>query len=249
MNTVLPLRKALLVSATILLGFTFTSWKQSTIDTPRSIQDTTPSKKEKKTVDLDQALDELDNAKADVEKSMQNIDWDKMNADMKEAMKNLDVNMKDMQENLKKSLSEIDVEKMKHDVNEAVAKIDWDEIKRNMDKAKDIDLDKVRAEVETAKAAIEKEKPAIEKSMRDAHESIEKAKVEMRAYQAFIEGLEKDGRINSKEGYTIENKNGQLIINGKQQPASVYNKYRTFLEKNKKLTIKKDKDGLHINNE
>ena len=85
--------------------------------------------------------------------------------------------------------------------------------------------------------------------MEKAKVDIEKAKVEMREYKSFVDGLEKDGLINKRDGYSIEHKNGELIINGKKQPADVYNKYRSFLEKHKKFNIKKTDDNFNINND
>ena len=79
--------------------------------------------------------------------------------------------------------------------------------------------------------------------------TIEKAKAEMKEYKGFVDGLEKDGLINKKEGYTIQHRNGELIINGKKQPADVYNKYRTFLKKHEKFTIKKSDDDFNIYND
>ena len=61
-----------------------------------------------------------------------------------------------------------------------------------------------------------------------------------------MDGLEKDGLINKKDGYTIKHKNGELIINGKVQPEGVYNKYRGFLEKHKTLTIEKSDNDFNI---
>jgi hypothetical protein len=92
-------------------------------------------------------------------------------------------------------------------------------------------------------------KPKIEEELKKARVEIEKAKQELKEYKAFEEGLEKDGLINKKENYTIEHKDGQLSINGKTQPQSVYNKYRSFLEKHKKFTLKKDDDNFELNND
>ena len=91
--------------------------------------------------------------------------------------------------------------------------------------------------------------PKIEKEMENAKASIEKAKAEMKEYKGFVDGLEKDGLINKKEGYTIQHKNGDLIINGKKQPVDVYNKYGGFLKKHEKFTIKKSDDDFNIYND
>jgi len=40
-----------------------------------------------------------------------------------------------------------------------------------------------------------------------------------------------------------------LIVNGKKQPVEVYNKYRSFLEKHKKFTMKKADGDFNIDND
>jgi exonuclease VII small subunit len=249
MKAVLPLRNAILLCATVLLSLTFTSWQDRAPQAEKNTHDTVPPKPEKKIRDLDEALEEIDDAHADLDKSMKEIDWKKVNADIKDAMKHLDKDLKQMNADLKKSLQEIDVAKMRHDVEASVAKIDWEGLKQQLEKVKEIDMTGVKNQLESVKTEMEKLQPQLERSMAQAREGIERAKTELQGYKSFVDGLERDGLINKKEGYTIEHKNGQLIINGKQQPADVYNKYRTFLEKNKTFTLKQNDDDLKINNE
>jgi hypothetical protein len=68
-------------------------------------------------------------------------------------------------------------------------------------------------------------------------------------YKDFVDGLEKDGLLNKKEDYTIKHKNGELTVNGKKVSAEIYNKYRSFLDKHKELTIEKSKDNFNIDND
>ena len=75
---------------------------------------------------------------------------------------------------------------------------------------------------------------------------MEKAKVEMREYKSFVDGLANDGLINKKAGYTIKHKDGKLTINDKEANAKTYNKYRSFLEKHKKFRIEKDIDDFEL---
>lgn len=246
MNTVLSIKKAVFICTAILLCFTFTSWKGSETHGYKTTRDTVPPTREKKIRDLDDVLEELNGAQEDLDKSISDINWNKIDADLKNAMKDLDVNLKGLNADLKKSLSEIDVAEIQADVETSVKKIDWDEIKKSIDNAKEIDLDKMKAEMEKAKGDLEKQKPLLEKSLRDAHEGIEKAKGEFQQYKGFVDGLERDGLIH-KDSYTIEHRNGKLIINNKQQPAEVYNKYRSFLETNKTFMLKKNHDGFDMN--
>ena len=120
---------------------------------------------------------------------------------------------------------------------------------KQMEEMKKIDMSKLDADMKKMEIEMKGLGPKIEKEMENAKASIEKAKVEMKEYKGFVDGLEKDGLINKKEGYTIQHKNDELIINGKKQPADVYNKYRTFLKKHEKFTIKKSDDDFNIYND
>ena len=202
-------------------------------------KDTLPKKTEKKIVDIDKALIELDNAHLEVEKSLKNIDWKKMETEIQESMKKLEIDMAKMKVDIEKSLKEVDAAKIKADIDASLAKIDWKKVETEIEKVKSVDFEKIKTD-------LAKMQPEIEKSMKQAHESIEKAKAELKEYKTFLDDLEKDGLIDKKGSYIIEHKNSQLIINGKLQSAEVYNKYRTFLEKHGKITIKKTADDFNI---
>jgi hypothetical protein len=92
-------------------------------------------------------------------------------------------------------------------------------------------------------------KPEIEKSMQNAKESIDKAKKELEGYKGLIDGLDKDGFLDKNKNYTIEYKNGELIVNDKKQPDDVVKKYSGFLKDHKNFTIKKDDNDFNINND
>jgi hypothetical protein len=144
---------------------------------------------------------------------------------------------------------EIDAAKMEKELKESLASVDWEKMNKQMDEVKKIDMSKLAADMKKMEIEMKGLGPKIEKEMENAKASIEKAKVEMREYKTFVDGLEKDGLINKKEGYSIQHKNGELIINGKKQPADVYNKYRIFLKKHEKFTIKKSDDDFNIYND
>jgi hypothetical protein len=232
--------------------------------------DTIPKKsgadtKEKKIRDLDDVLDELNNAdlkmdmekmKKEIEESMKKIDKDKIQMEVDKAMKEVDlqkiqkdveasianIDWKKMQAEMEQAMKKIDFEKMQKDVETAMAKIDMEKIQAEINREmKNLDVDMKKMEAELKKIG-----PEIEKSMEKAKVDIEKAKVEMKEYNDFVDGLEKDGLLNRKDGYTINHKNGELIINDKKVSAEVYNKYRSFLEKHKKFTIDKSDDDFNI---
>jgi hypothetical protein len=222
--------------------------------TAQNITDTLPKTKvDKKIRDLDDVIDELDKAElkvnmdkvnAELEEAMKKIDMDKIKMDVDKAMKEVD--MEKIKAEVEKATKEIDVAKIERDIKESIAKVDWDKIKEQMEEVKKVDMSKLDADMKKLEIEMKDLGPKIEKEMQKAKVEIEKAKVEMKEYKGFVDGLDKDGLINKKEGYTIRHKNGELIINGKKQPADVYSKYRSFLEKHTKFNIKKSNDDFNI---
>ena len=227
----------------------------------QSVNDTVPKNKaDKKIRDLDDVLDELDRAEL-------NVDMEKVNEQLKEAMKQIDkakiqmdvdkalkeVDMEKIKGQMDKLTNEMDAAKIQKELKESLAAVDWEEmnqqIKEQIEEVKKIDMSKVDAEMKKLEIEMKGIGPKIEKEMANAKASIEKAKAEMKEYKGFVDGLEKDGLINKKEGYTIQHKNGDLIINGKKQPVDVYNKYGGFLKKHEKFTIKKSDDDFNIYND
>src|SRR6266508_3374520 len=151
-----------------------------------------------------------------------------------------DVNnsIREAQEELKK----IDYEKMREDIEEQMKKIDVDKIKTDVnksiqqahDKLKQIDMQQLHNEMLELQQNFnsDKFKKQIEDAMKDAKQSMEKAKRELQDMKEFTDQLEKDGLIDKKKGYTIEwKKEGDLYINGKKQPREVSDKYSRYYKK------------------
>ncbi len=80
----------------------------------------------------------------------------------------------------------------------------------------------------------------IDDAMNNAKEGIEKAKQQLQQMKDFTDALAADGLIDKKKGYTIEWKNGNLYINGTQQPKNISDKYRKYESTGK---IKTEPDG------
>ncbi len=210
--------------------------------TEQNVNDTIPKNNtDRKVRDLDEAIDELNNAEI-------NLNMDKMNDQLKEAMKEVD--MDKIKAEVEKATKEIDAAKIDQEVKESLAKVDWNkmqkEINEQMEKVKEIDMNKLNEQMKDLQIKLKDMQPKIQMELEKAKGQIEKAKVEMKEYKSFVDGLDNDGLINKKGEYTIEHKNGELIINGKKQPANVYDKYRSFLEKHPKFTIKKAGDDFNI---
>ncbi len=189
--------------------------------------------------EIDAALKEVDAAKiqAQVQKSMADVDFEKIKKELQESLGKVDGEK--MKAQVELALKEVDAAKIQAQV---MASVDFEKMKAEMQRVKEIDFKKIEEEMKNMG-------PKIEASMKEARESMEKAKEEMLAYKGFIDGLEKDGLIKKDQPYTIIYKNKELTINGQKQPASVTSKYQSFLEKKKDFTITKDSDDFNIDND
>jgi hypothetical protein len=157
--------------------------------------------------------------------------------ELNENLQEMNVDLQAMNHDLQRSMQEIDIESLQADVEASVAKVDFEALQESIEHVKSIDLENIRQNIEAAKVQLDKLQPELERSMKAARQNLEKAKVNLRDYKNFTEELEDDGLINKSKGYTIEHHDGQLFINGKAQSRDVYNRHRTFLEKNKSFTI------------
>jgi hypothetical protein len=173
----------------------------------------------------------------DMQKTMRDVDFEKIQKEMEQSMAKIDFS--NMEKEMAKAMKEIDAVKIQKEVQESMEKIDFDKMKIEMDRIKDIDMEKMQAE-------LSKIGPEIDKSLENAKVETEKAKAEMKEYKEFVDGLEKDGLINKKEEYTINHNNGEIFINGKKTSDATYKKYKFFLDKHKKFTIEKSDDDFNI---
>ncbi len=238
---------------------TYAGWN----DTDHDRCDTVPKKqtKEKKIRDLDDVIDELDNAEwqtamdkamKDLNESMKMFDAQKMQLDMEKAMKDVDfekmqkelskIDFSNVEKEMARAMKEFDGAKFQKEMQESMQKIDWEKMQSEFDRMKNIDMKKMQLDMEKMQSELNKMGPELEK----AQVEIEKAKKEMKEYKEFVDGLEKDGLINKKDDYTINHEDGALIINGKKASEATYNKYKTFLDKHKTFKIKKSADDFDI---
>jgi chromosome segregation ATPase len=212
---------------------------------------------------------QIDLAMASVAETMKQIDPEKLHLEVERALKSVD--MEKVKADVEKAMKEIDFEKIQAQVKESMDKVDWNEIKEHiadlkleMQQIKDIDYEEMNRELakaqeeirkikpeldkEIAKATeeIKKIRPELEKELAKAKVEIEKAKAEIREYKNFVDGLEKDGLLDTRDEYTIEHKSGKLIVNGKEASSAIYNKYKSFLDKHKKLNIKKSDSTISL---
>lgn len=225
--------------------------------------------KEKKIRDLDDVLNELDRTdmkaqmektqkeieevmksfdkakiKMEIDRAMKEVDMDKISKEVEESIAKVD--FKKINEELAQAMKEFDAAKTQQEISESLSKVNWDKMKTEMEIVKEIDMKKLDEEMEKLNKEMKELGPRIEKEMERAKLEIEKAKAQIKEYKEFVNGLESDGLINKKEGYSLKHKDGELFINGKKASDQTYNKYRSFLEKHKKFNIEKDDDDFDI---
>lgn len=194
--------------------------------------DTTPKNKtEKKIRDLDDVIEEMENAdiKVDQEKfrrqfeeSMKAFNGDQFKKQMEEAMKNLEI-----------SLKEFDGDKMKKQMEEAMKSMEIS--------LKEFDGEKLKKQIESSMKELQLNMKELEK----AKQELDRAKAEIKEYNEFISGLEKDGLLNRKS-YAVSYKAGQLLIDGKQADKKTLNKYSEFLKTHEKFEISNKGEELKV---
>ena len=259
---------AIAVSALIVLS-TFTSFRKdnrdrgglrigynSMLDYPSyPLKDTTPGKLKPKQdqkikdgeKDYDSDMQDFDKTMKDFERDMNKLGdefnsekWKKAELEMSRSLKNLD--MEKIMLNSEKAFKSIDWQKMNDDINSSLKSIDWDHMNKSMDLA----FEQIEKNKDIMKMNWEK---TWKESMDQAKKGMETAKIEMRRLRDFVRDLEKDGIIKKGEPFSIEFDHGKLIINGKEQPKEVTDKYRnsekykSYFEKDKDWKIKSD--GKH----
>jgi beta-lactamase regulating signal transducer with metallopeptidase domain len=201
----------------------------------------------------------------EIESSMKSIDWNKINQEinesMKEGQKSVDPEMirKSVEMGMKSAqaaLANIDLENIIKS-SMAAASRGMDEANRalmheKMNDARAKQRDAMRESRERMSEAREREREARKGEMdarraeMNAKRESERAHATHKQYQELISKMAADNLIDTRKGYTIEKKNDGLYINGTKQPASVLDKYRSYLGAGK-LTIKGEKDNLNVN--
>ncbi|MDE3252849.1 MAG: hypothetical protein KGO92_08575 [Bacteroidota bacterium] len=234
-------------------ALTFLAWKRTDYipnpsKTDQPSDTTRPSKKQHtnkdyRVGDLDKAMKDLDQAQLEMNKNM-HFDMSNMEKEINQAM-----------EQVKK----INFDKISEEVTASLKNINWDKTRAEVDKAmreaeiqmKKIDIskemEKAKENLKSAKMNINMDeiKKTVEKSMAAARVGIEKAKKEIAQLKEFTENLEKDGLIDTKKGYRIEIKKGELYINGTKQSKEISDKYRKYFKDHEDdFSISSDGEGI-----
>ncbi len=194
-----------LIVTGLTIGLVSWDFKQSPGRYKQSANDTVPKtksiEKEKKIRDLDEALDELNNAemKIDMEKIQKEIDQAMKNVDMEKIKREVDIAVKEIDlDKIKKeveaSLSKVDMDQVKKEIEKAMSDVDYDKVKNEMAQAlKEVDAAKIIQEVDASLARVDWEKiktemdevkkidmSKMETEMKKVNEEIEKMRPELK---------------------------------------------------------------------
>ncbi|MFL5808803.1 MAG: hypothetical protein ACJ749_04730 [Flavisolibacter sp.] len=231
-----------LPAAVLVTGFVITAsaWQGQPLKTQHTKTDTVPGGN-KKITNIDDALDQLDKARAELDRTMKDADWNKMELQLKESLKDVHIDAEKMKAQMAEAMKAMDAVKIQAEIDKAMKDVDFEKIKTNLDLAmKQVDMEKMKTEIDASMAKVDWKKinqeiqeaskvdmqkieaelkdigPKIQKEIANSRKELDKAKAEMKAYKAFIDALDRDGLIKKNENYKIEYRDGGLTINGKK---------------------------------
>lgn len=137
---------------------------------------TTDTIPDKKVRNIDDALQQLEKSKQELERALKEKNWEKemkdaldkiqidgekIKIEIAAAMKDLDT--KKIQLDIEKAMKEVDLDKMKIELQQNVEKIDMKEMKQQIEKAiKEIDVDKIKLDIDASISKIDLDKIKIE---------------------------------------------------------------------------------------
>ena len=248
---------ACLLIGGVTMSFEDTPYVSQIMDA-RIGKDTVPDKfsgSAMKMTDFDKLTGSLDNSVICID-AMKDMDMNRQ-IEMTLEQVNIDAIMKE----LAASLSKIDIAGLVADVKFSLDDMEWKnkngEIKEAIEAAKqelensraefsNIDKAGIKKELQEARTELEEARQElneinVQKIRQEAKVNIDEARLELQQTKALFRELDKDGLVNSKEGFTIEYKDSDLYINDIKQSQQVTGKYRKYINKNHfKIKIEKE---------
>lgn len=258
-NAIAGMAACLLIGG-VMMSFQDTPYVNQIMDT-RIGADTVPDKFSNSTMkmkDFDNLIENLDKdmirvgdmkdidmemIRQQVEMSLKEVDMDKIMKDVEQSLSKIDLTK--LMDEIKISLQDIDRKEHEGELKKAIEE-GHKELEKAKMEIKNIDREKIRKELQEAKVEIEKARKELkeinmEKIMQEAKAGIDEARVELQQTKAMFTEMEKDGLVNSKQGFSIEFKNKDLYINYVKQPQQVTDKYRKYIKEDHfKIKIEKE---------
>jgi chromosome segregation ATPase len=246
----------LLLLVTVLV-ITSGAWQTQPGRQTHALADTVPDKNKAK--DIDDVLNQLEKSQKELERTLQQKDWnkemkdaldksqfdaEKLKLQIDEAVKQIDA--KKIQEEITKAMKEVDLEKMKADLQQNLEKVDMNAAKVQLENAmKQVDAAKIQAEINSAiaKVDIEKMKAELDKvkniDFKAMEENLNKMKPELeKSMQDAKAGIEKAKKELTEYKAFIDGLDKDGLINK--------NKGYTIQYKNGELTINGKKQSADV---
>lgn len=242
------LKKLPLALIILALVITAAAWQGQPGKNTHTITDTIPNKKPK---NIEDALEQLEKSKQEVERSLKDKDWEKemkdaldkihfdsekIKLEIGESMKDFDA--KKIQMDIELAMKDLDLDKMKIELQQNLDKVDLKQMKDEIEKAmKDIDMQKIKADIDLSISKIDMDKIKIE---------LDKVKdIDFRKIEEDLKNVKPDidkAMQDAKE--SIEKAKSELLgyksfIDGLDKDG--------LIDKDKNYTIKYQKGELTIN--
>ncbi|MEP6726029.1 MAG: hypothetical protein ABJC98_09450 [Bacteroidota bacterium] len=215
--------------------------------------------------DLKESLEKInaENIHEQIEKAMKNIDMQKIQLQVQASLKQID--WKKMQADIQKAQAEInnadgiklqkEMQNTLDETRKAMAGLkafDMEELQHQLEQTKEnlkMNEGRMKEDLEKARKNINQNlNKDFRKELEKAKENVKRVAEELQDYKMMLTEMDKDGLLNANETYDIEYKKGELIINGKTQPATITSKYKHYFKK-ERVTIKngnRDEDDRTI---
>ena len=253
----------LLLTGCMAFSFQDTPIVNQILNERKSTPDTIPSLKNKEALtitEFNSMITALNGSMENLGISLSSLNNDLVRQNALAALESID--MGKMSDQIRQSLQSIDLEKVFDQANLAIKNTELgplnkelalaiEEAGKEMQKAKaelksinyaEIDKEMKTAAKELEKAKAEIRKIDVKKIMAEADAEVKKANMEMNQTSALFTALEKDGLINTKDGFNIRYENKQLYVNGIKQSPSVTERYRRYFNTDKfEITISAEK--------
>lgn len=209
-------------------------------------------------VELAMKAIDLEKIQETVELAMKSIDFAKIQETVQTALKSVDMDKIKIQ--TEAALKQVDFKNVQKEMDEAmkeakisleeVQKINMEDVKKEMEQAKE-EMKKAKIDM---KQEMEKARVEIKESMKNAKvdikESMDKAKIEigkakekLGLMKEMFTQMKADGLIKDGEKFNINWKDGKLYINDKEQPQSVTDKYKKYMDLDIHLKNLDDEDN------
>jgi len=242
--------------AILLMGCTGAAgiaWQHKPLHSNRTHfqQDTIPQKeKEDKTIisgDIDKTIEEINRAKENIEKQLQNKDWEKWHRDLEQSLEKL--NTENVQQQVAKAMKEIDFQKMQWEAQAALQKIDQGKMQKDIEKAQaelknsigsmKIEMDIRRSLEETKKAMNQLKAADMEKVQLEVEKATEELKLQESVLKENLDRARESINRNLKKDFKEELEKAR---EGIERAEKELHNYKDMLDE-------MDKDGLIHSNE